>query len=101
MDTQKMTIRLKVNPSRLPVPQLKRSVKNVKPEDAAPVKRDWSRVRRGINSGNKGRPPTWTKEMDSILKELKEKEGMTWNEVADEMGRTRESVRSRYYEIRQ
>ena len=39
--------------------------------------------------------------MDSILKKLKEKEGMTWNEVADEMGRTRESVRSRYYEIRQ
>ena len=94
-----MTIRLKVNPSRLPVPPLKRTVKNVKPEDTAPVKRDWSRVRRGINSGNKGRPPTWTKEMDSILKELKEKEGMTWNQVADEMGRTRESVRSRYYEI--
>lgn len=82
----------------LPVPYFaKKPIK----QDTAPVKRDWSRVRRGINSGNKGRPPTWTKEMDSILKELKEIEGMTWNQVADEMGRTRESVRSRYYEIRE
>lgn len=56
-------------------------------------------VRRGINKGKYGRPRSFTHEQDMAILDMK-RSGFTYKQMGDEMGRNSESIRSRYYKLR-
>lgn len=55
-------------------------------------------INRGVNCGAYGRPRFWTPERDAILIRL-HNEGKNFTQIGNEFGKTRESVKSRWYAI--
>lgn len=104
-----MTIKLKCDPSKLPAPKLpKPQLKELKPDTPweslnrqkrIKKNREWRLVNRGVNNGSYGRPSFWTPEKNAIIAKM-HSEGKTYEEIADEFGKTKESVRRQWYNIR-
>lgn len=62
-------------------------------------KRNWKIVRRGINDGRYGRPLSFTPEQDKVILDMK-RQGFTYRQMSEEMGRKPDAIRSRYYKLR-
>ena len=102
-------MRIKVNANRLPKPPCYSTVHlpketennslNIADSKDTSKKRDWSKVRRGINHGEMGRPRFYTPAQDAVIKQLKA-EGRTFKEIGDQLGKSKEAIRRRWYTIR-
>lgn len=98
------TAKIKCDISKLPKPSLlKQSPPNGKKllKQSLPngKKRDWSLVNRGANNGKMGRPRFYTPAQDAVIKQLKA-EGKSFKEIGDQLGRSGEAIRRRWYAIR-
>lgn len=62
----------------------------------APKKRDWSKVNRGANKGEYGRPVFWNEARLRVLKDLRD-QGKSYAEIAEEFGKTPEACRRQWY----
>lgn len=77
------------------VPEQKTHVPGQKAQ--VPVrKRDWSKVNRGANNGNYGRPIFWNEARLRVLKQLRE-QGKDFNEIAEEFGKTADACRRQWH----
>jgi DNA-binding NarL/FixJ family response regulator len=93
-------MKIKVDVSRLPkVPYSKPTILDVKKtvvsfhrEDPVKKKRDWSKVRRG------NRSRFYTPEQDEVIREMR-RQGKSFEEIGDQLGRSKEAVRRRFYVI--
>lgn len=93
-------MKIKVDVSRLPkVPYSKPTILDVKKtvvschrEDPVKKKRDWSKVRRG------NRSRFYTPEQDEVIREMR-RQGKSFEEIGDQLGRSKEAVRRRSYVI--
>lgn len=61
-----------------------------------PKKRDWSKVNRGANKGDYGRPVFWNEARLRVLKDLRD-QGKSYAEIAEEFGKTPEACRRQWY----
>ena len=102
-----MTLKLRCDPSKLPTPKIP---KPKMPNQKAPAenrqerlkhkkKRKWNLVKRGINNGKYGAPVYWTPERNAVLKKLR-LEGKTYKQIGDELGKSSDSIRRQWYNIR-
>ena len=102
-----MTLKLRCDPSKLPTPKIP---KPKMPNQKAPAenrqerlknkkKRKWNLVNRGINNGKYGAPVYWTPERNAVLKKLR-LEGKTYKQIGDELGKSSDSIRRQWYNIR-
>jgi DNA-binding NarL/FixJ family response regulator len=62
-------------------------------------KRKWNLVNRGINNGKYGAPVYWTPERNAVLKKLR-LEGKTYKQIGYELGKSSDSIRRQWYNIR-
>lgn len=95
-----MTLKLRCDPSKLPAPKLPKPRLQVQDKEKRPKKNfERRKIRYGINKGKYGAPVFWTPEKNAIIAKM-HSEGKTYEEIADEFGKTKESVRRQWYNIR-
>lgn len=107
-----MTLKLRCDPSKLPTPKIpKPKLQKQKAPDIPyeaenrqerlknKKKRKWNLVNRGINNGKYGKPVYWTPERNAVLEKLR-LEGKTYKQIGDELGKSSDSIRRQWYNIR-
>ena len=104
-----MTLKLRCDPSKLPTPKIPKPKLQKQKAPDIPYeaenrqerlkKRKWNLVNRGINNGKYGTPVYWTPERNAVLAKLR-LEGKTYKQIGDELGKSSDSIRRQWYNIR-